>query len=80
MKVKDAMQRGVHWVSPDTPVIELAKLMREHASGRYQPFGARPYFGRMGQERLVILWRGLNSHFLAASARPLSGVRVAGQQ
>ena len=31
---KDAMHRGVHWVSPD-PVIELAKLMREHASGRY---------------------------------------------
>src|SRR4029079_13145852 len=43
--------------------------MREQASGRYQPFGARPYFGRMDQERLVILWRGLNSHLLAASAR-----------
>ena len=27
MKVKDAMHKGVEWVSPDTPVIELAKLM-----------------------------------------------------
>jgi hypothetical protein len=30
MKVKDAMHKGVDWVSPDTPVIELAKLMCEH--------------------------------------------------
>ena len=27
MKVKDAMHKGVEWVSPDTPVVELAKLM-----------------------------------------------------
>ena len=33
MKVKDAMHKGVHWVSPDTPVTELAKLMREHNIG-----------------------------------------------
>jgi CBS domain-containing protein len=33
MKVKDAMHKGVHWVSPDTPVFELAKLMREHGIG-----------------------------------------------
>ena len=33
MKVKDAMHKGVDWVSPDTPVIELAKLMREHDIG-----------------------------------------------
>ena len=33
MKVKDAMHRGVDWVGPDTPVIELAKLMREHDIG-----------------------------------------------
>jgi CBS domain-containing protein len=28
MKVKDAMHKGVEWVGPDTPVTELAKLMR----------------------------------------------------
>jgi len=33
MKVKDAMHKGVHWVSPDTPVFELARLMREHGIG-----------------------------------------------
>jgi CBS domain-containing protein len=33
MKVKDAMHKGVDWVNPDTPVVELAKLMREHDIG-----------------------------------------------
>jgi len=33
MKVKDVMHRGVDWVSPDTPVTELAKLMRQHDVG-----------------------------------------------
>src|SRR5262249_15002736 len=33
MKVKDAMHKGVDWVNPDTPVTELAKLMREHDIG-----------------------------------------------
>ena len=33
MKVKDVMHKGVDWVSQDTPVTELAKLMREHDIG-----------------------------------------------
>src|SRR5215470_858650 len=33
MKVKEAMHKGVEWVGPDTPVIELAKLMRKHDVG-----------------------------------------------
>jgi CBS domain-containing protein len=33
MKVKDAMHKGVDWVSPDTPITEIAKLMREHDIG-----------------------------------------------
>jgi CBS domain-containing protein len=33
MKVKDAMHKGVDWVGPDTPVIEIAKLMRAHDIG-----------------------------------------------
>ena len=33
MKVKDAMHKGVDWVSPDTPVTELAKLMCDHDIG-----------------------------------------------
>jgi len=34
MKVKEAMHKGVEWVGPDTPVIELAKLMRKHFGGK----------------------------------------------
>jgi CBS domain-containing protein len=33
MKVKGVMHKGVDWVNPDTPVTELAKLMREHDIG-----------------------------------------------
>ncbi len=33
MKVKDAMHKGVDWVGPETPVSELAKLMRDHDVG-----------------------------------------------
>jgi len=33
MKVKDAMHKGVDWVGPDIPVIDLAKLMRQHDIG-----------------------------------------------
>ncbi|HXF54064.1 MAG TPA: CBS domain-containing protein [Hyphomicrobiaceae bacterium] len=29
MKVKDAMHQGVEWVSPDTPVSEVARRMRD---------------------------------------------------
>jgi CBS domain-containing protein len=40
MKVKDVMHKGVDWVSPDTPVTELAKLMREH--DRHSDWRERP--------------------------------------
>ncbi len=33
MKVKEVMHRGVEWVDPDTPVVELAKLMRKYDIG-----------------------------------------------
>ena len=33
MKVKDAMHKGVEWVGSDTPITELAKLMRKHDIG-----------------------------------------------
>jgi CBS domain-containing protein len=33
MKVKDAMHKGVEWVGPDTPLAEIAKLMRENDIG-----------------------------------------------
>jgi CBS domain-containing protein len=33
MKVKEAMHRGADWVSPETPIAELARLMRERDIG-----------------------------------------------
>ena len=33
MKVKDVMHKGVDWVSPDTPITEIAKLMQGHDVG-----------------------------------------------
>jgi CBS domain-containing protein len=33
MKVKEAMHKGVEWVSPDTPVKTLASKMREYDIG-----------------------------------------------
>jgi len=33
MKVKEVMHKGVDWVGPDTPITELAKLMRQHDVG-----------------------------------------------
>ena len=33
MKVKEVMHKGVDWVSPDTPVTEVAKLMCDHDIG-----------------------------------------------
>jgi CBS domain-containing protein len=33
MKVKEAMHAGVQWVEPNTPLITIAKLMRDHDVG-----------------------------------------------
>src|ERR1700736_2852268 len=54
MKVKDVMHKGVDWVSPNTPVTELAKLMREHDIGCI-PIGEDDQLVGMGTERDVSL-------------------------
>ncbi len=33
MKVKDAMHKGVVWVGPETPILELARMMRDNDIG-----------------------------------------------
>jgi CBS domain-containing protein len=33
MKVKDVMHKGVDWVSPETPITEIARLMQAHDIG-----------------------------------------------
>src|SRR5215831_12771600 len=53
MKVKDAMHKGVDWVGPDTPVIELAKLMREHDIGAV-PIGENDQLIGMVTDRDIV--------------------------
>jgi CBS domain-containing protein len=54
MKVKDAMHKGVDWVGPDTPVTELAKLMRDHDIGAI-PIGENDQLIGMVTDRDVVI-------------------------
>ncbi len=53
MKVKDAMHKGVQWVDPDTPIVELAKLMREHDIGAI-PIGENDRLVGMVTDRDIV--------------------------
>src|SRR5262249_410589 len=53
MKVKEVMHKGVDWVSPDTPVTELAKLMREHDIGAI-PIGENDRLMGMVTDRDIV--------------------------
>ena len=53
MKVKDAMHKGVEWVSPETPVAELAKLMRAQDIGAI-PIGANDRLVGMVTDRDIV--------------------------
>ena len=53
MKVKDAMHKGVDWVSPETPVTELAKLMRDHDVGAI-PIGENDRLVGMVTDRDIV--------------------------
>jgi CBS domain-containing protein len=53
MKVKEAMHKGVDWVGPDTPVSELAKLMRDHDVGSI-PIGENDRLVGMVTDRDIV--------------------------
>ena len=53
MKVKDVMHKGVDWVSPETPVAEIAKLMRAHDIGCI-PIGEDDHLIGMVTDRDVV--------------------------
>ena len=53
MKVKNSMHKGVDWVSPDTPVTELAKLMRDHDVGAI-PIGENDRLVGMVTDRDIV--------------------------
>jgi len=57
MKVRDAMHKGVDRVGPETPVTELAKLMREHDIGAI-PIGENDRLLGMVTDRDIVC-RGL---------------------
>ena len=53
MKVKEAMHKGVEWRSPDTPVSEIARLMREQDVGAV-PIGENDRLVGMVTDRDIV--------------------------
>jgi len=67
MKVKEAMHKGVDWVGPDTPVIELAKLMRSRDIGAV-PIGENDRLIGMVTDRDIVCKGLAQDNFDARSA------------
>lgn len=67
MKVKDAMHKGVEWVGPDTPVRELARLMREQDVGAI-PIGENDRLIGMVTDRDIVCKGLANGDFDAHRA------------
>lgn len=76
MKVKDAMHRGVAWVSPETPVAELAKLMRDQDIGSI-PIGENDRLIGMVTDRDIVC-KGLAMDGFDASKATARDVMTAG--
>ena len=77
MKVKDVMHKGVDWVSPETPVSELAKLMCEHDIGAI-PIGEYDRLIGMVTDRDIVC-KGLaqdNSDSRRATARDVMTANI----
>ncbi|MHA1528919.1 MAG: CBS domain-containing protein [Alphaproteobacteria bacterium] len=53
MKVKEAMHKGVEWCGPDTPVSEIARLMREQDVGAV-PIGENDRLVGMVTDRDIV--------------------------
>ena len=76
MKVKDAMHKGVEWVGPDTPVTELAKLMRSHDVGAI-PIGENDQLVGMVTDRDIVC-KGLTQDNFDASRATARDVMTPG--
>ena len=59
MKVKRAMHKGAMWISPDTPLLEIAKTMQEHDIGAL-PIGENDRLIGMVTDRDIVC-RGVAS-------------------
>jgi CBS domain-containing protein len=76
MKVKDVMHKGVDWVSPNTPITELAKLMRAHDIGCI-PIGEDDKLIGMVTDRDIVC-KGLASHSFDAGRATAQDVMTEG--
>ena len=76
MKVKDAMHKGVDWVNPDTPITEIAKLMREHDIGAI-PIGENDQLVGMVTDRDIVC-KGLAQNGFDASRAVARDVMTSG--
>jgi len=68
MKVKEVMHKGVDWASPNTPLTELAKLMREHDIGCI-PIGEDDRLIGMVTDRDIVCKGLASNHFDAGRAK-----------
>ena len=76
MKVKEVMHKGVDWVSPNTPIIELAKLMRGRDIGCI-PIGEDDRLIGMVTDRDIVC-KGLASNDFDARRAKASDVMTEG--
>ena len=76
MKVQTAMHKGVEWVGPDTPITELAKLMRQHDVGSI-PIGENDQLIGMVTDRDIVC-KGLAQNGFDASRATARDVMTAG--
>jgi CBS domain-containing protein len=76
MKVKDAMHNGVDWVSPDTPISEIARLMCEHDIGSI-PIGENDRLVGMVTDRDIVC-KGLAEESFDLSEATARDVMTAG--
>ena len=67
MRVKEVMHKGVDWVSPDTPVTEIAKLMQGHDIGGI-PIGENDRLIGMVTDRDIVCKGLASKDFNAARA------------
>jgi CBS domain-containing protein len=76
MKVQTAMHKGVECVGPDTPITELAKLMRQHDVGSI-PIGENDQLIGMVTDRDIVC-KGLAQNGFDASRATARDVMTAG--
>jgi len=76
MKVKKAMHKGVDWVGPDTPISDIAKLMRQHDIGAI-PIGDNDQLIGMVTDRDIVC-KGLARNGFDASRMKARDVMTPG--